>query len=148
MNGQVEALKWTFNELLLSQGRSVLLLQGDLKMGDEYNISGQAGAVGPDAQAHNPIFNQLVNHIDKSVDFAQLADELRMLREAMTNEAKETSHYIAVGEVAKAEEAAKSKDSSKVIQSLKSAGKWTGDVATKIGVSLAAELIKQSMGLS
>jgi hypothetical protein len=38
-------------------------------------------------------------------------------------EAQETGHYISLGEVAKVEEAAKTKDSSNVAESLKAAGK-------------------------
>lgn len=51
------------------------------------------------------------------------------------------------GSVMEAEVAAKVKDSSKVAESLKSAGKWTLDLASKIGASLAAEAIKHSMGM-
>lgn len=138
---KVDVLNLIFNP------RTVLNYQGDFQMGDEYNISGQAGAVGPNAHAHDMTFNQLVNHVEKSTDFAQLAKELIKLREAMAQEAKETSHYIAVGEVAKAEEAANNKDSSKLVESLKAAGKWTLEVATKIGTTLATDIIKQSMGM-
>ena len=54
---------------------------------------------------------------------------------------------MALGEVARAEEAAKAKDSSKVAESLKAAGKWTLDIATKIGTSLATEALKESLGM-
>jgi hypothetical protein len=56
-------------------------------------------------------------------------------------------HDIAVADVGKAKKAAEAKDSAKLAVSLKSAGKWALDVATKIGVSLATEAIKQSTGM-
>jgi hypothetical protein len=92
-------------------------------------------------------FNQIGGNIERSMDLSALAGELVALRAAMTQEATETGHYIAIGEVAKAEEAAKAKDLSKVAQSLKAAGKWTLDVATKIGTSLATEALKESIGI-
>lgn len=57
----------------------------------------------------------------------------------------EAEHYIAFGEIAKAEKSAKDEDSSGVAESLTSAGKWALDVAAKIGTSLATEAIKKSM---
>ena len=65
----------------------------------------------------------------------------------MSQEAKETEEHITVGNVAKAEQAAKDKNPSKVIESLKSAGEWALNIATKIGVSLATEALKQSIGM-
>jgi hypothetical protein len=115
-------------------------------VGDTYNTN-QAGAVGPYAHAHDMTFHQIGSRIEQSMDLSELAGELSQLRQAMSQEAKETSHHIAIGEVAKAEEAANARDSSKMAKSLKAAGKWTLDVATKIGTSLATEAIKESMGL-
>jgi hypothetical protein len=65
----------------------------------------------------------------------------------MSEEAKEPEHGTAIRAIATAEEAATAKDSSKVAESLKGAGKWALDVASKIGTSLATEAIKQSMGM-
>ena len=90
-------------------------------MGDEYNI-GLAGAAGPHAHAHDMIFQQIGGDIEKAMDLSQLAGELATLREAMSSEATEAEHYVALGEVAKAEQAAKAKDASKVAESLKGAG--------------------------
>jgi len=82
-----------------------------------------------------------------SRDLSELAGELATLRRAMKGEGTEPEHDAAVGEVAKAEQAAKAKDSSKVAESLKGAGKWALDVATKIGTTLASEALKESMGM-
>jgi uncharacterized protein YjbI with pentapeptide repeats len=144
LKGEVRALERTVDKLL---SRPTFYLQGgDARMGDEYKV-GQAGAVGPQSHAHDMTFNQIGGNIEKAMDLSELAGELATLREAMSREAAVSGHYIALGEVAKAEEAAKVKDSSKVAESLKAAGKWSLDVATKIGATLAAEALKESMGL-
>jgi hypothetical protein len=141
---EVRRLEWVVDKLL---SRPTFYLQrGDAIVGDEYNI-GQAGAVGPNAHAHDMTFNQIGGNIEKSMDLAKLADDLAKLRQAMKSEATEPEHDLAVSEIAKAEQAAKAKDSPKVAQSLKGAGKWALDVATKIGTSLATEAIKESMGM-
>ena len=80
-------------------------------------------------------------------DLSEVAGELARLRQAMRSEATEPEHAIAVSEVARAEQAAKAKDSAKVAQSLKRAGKSALDVATKIGTTLASEALKESLGL-
>ncbi len=105
------------------------------------------GTMGDGSQADNLTYNEIGHRIEQSVDMSQLARELSELRQAMSAEATNSAHFIAIGEVAKAEEAASAKDSSKVVESLKGAGKWALDTATKIGVSVASEAIKQSMGV-
>jgi len=117
----------------------------EVNMGDKYNV-GQAGAVGPNAHAHDMTFNQIWNQLQGSIDLAQLATELSALRQEMKKEAVEAEQDIAVSEVAKAEQAAMSGDGSKTLSHLRSAGRWALDVATKIGTSLAIEAIKKSMG--
>lgn len=118
--------------------------QGEITMRDLYT-TGQAGAIGPNAHAHDMTFNQIWNYMQSSVDLSQLANELTRLRQEMKKEAIEPEQDIAVSEIAKAEQAAKSGYGAKTLGHLKSAGKWAFDVATKIGTSLAAKAIKKSM---
>ena len=148
LGGQVQALKWTFNELLLNQKPTYYLKQGDIKMGDEYNISGQAGAVGPNSHAHDNTFNQIVNQLEKSINLADLAQQLAELRQATTAK-QDTSPQaaMAVGKLAEAEIAANEKNPSRVVQSLKAAGEWALDFAKEAGKEIAVEAIKQSMGM-
>jgi hypothetical protein len=144
LKSDVRRLEWTVDKIL---SRPTFYLQGgDARMGDEYNI-GQAGAAGPHAHAHDMTFQQIGGNIEKSIDLSELAGELATLRQAMKSEATEPAHDAAVGKVAEAEAAAQAKDSSKVAESLKGAGKWALDVATKIGTSLATEAIKESMSV-
>lgn len=117
-------------------------------MGDKYEISGQAGAVGPNANAHDMTFNQLVNHLEKSVDWTELAKQLSELRQEIAKrEDQSPQTAIALGKVAEAEVAATEKNSPKVIESLKAAGKWTLDFAKEVGKDLVVDIIKQSMGM-
>jgi uncharacterized protein YjbI with pentapeptide repeats len=120
--------------------------QGEVVMGDKYKVE-QAGAVGPHAHAHDMTFTQIVNQLEKSVDLSQLAEELSKVRQAMKAEAQEAEHDMAVSDVAKAEQAAKAKDASKVVEYLQSAGKWALEIASKIGVPLAIEALKQATRL-
>src|SRR5262245_57871120 len=64
----------------------------EVVMGDKYSVSGQAGAVGPQAHAHDMTFTQTWNQLESKVDLARLADELQRLRQAMEREASEPGH--------------------------------------------------------
>ena len=116
-------------------------------MGDQYNVSGQAGAVGPQAHAHDMSFSQTWQQLQSSIDLKNLATELQRLHDAMQRDAAEPSHQLAAGAVAAAEQAARQGDGPKVIEYLKSGGKWALSVAEKIGVAVAAAAIKGSLGL-
>jgi hypothetical protein len=76
-----------------------------------------------------------------------LAEELAKLRIAARQQSTEADHDAAVGAIAEAESAAKKGDEKSMIQYLAKAGSWALDVATKIGVSIAAEAIKKSLGM-
>jgi hypothetical protein len=126
---------------------SIYIEKGEFTMGDSYK-AGQAGAMGPHAQAHDMTFNQVQYQLPSSIDLTQLAIELSQLRQQMKKEAVEPDHDIAVSDIARAEQAAKAGDRSKIVEHLKGAGKWALDVATKIGTSLAVEAIKSASGLA
>jgi hypothetical protein len=115
-------------------------------MRDKYT-AGQAGAMGPNAHAHDINFNQLWNQLQDSIDLPQLANELSRLRQEMKKEAVAPDNDIAVSDVAKAEQAAKVGDGSKVIEHLRSAGSWALEVGTKVGTELAVKVIKAAIGI-
>ena len=116
-------------------------------MGDKYIVE-QAGSVGPQSHAQDITFNQNFNQTESSIDLARLADELRVLHQAMRQQAlTEPEHDLAISDISKAEQAAKTGDAAKTAQYLKSAGKWALDFASKIGASLVAESIKSSMDI-
>jgi uncharacterized protein YjbI with pentapeptide repeats len=148
LKGEVQALERTVDKILHSQKPNIYLSEGDLNTSsDTYNISGQAGAVGPNAHAHDMTFNQIGSRIEKSMDLTALASDLEVLRQALKKEATTEEHDIVVADVSKAKKAAEAKDTAMMVEYLKSAGKLALDVATKIGVSLATEAIKHSTGM-
>jgi hypothetical protein len=153
LQGGLEESRRIFSEFIAHQKPTYLLKsEGDIRMiddkGDTYNISGQAGAVGPNARAEHNTFNQTVNQGNDSLDLVALAAELTQLRIAIAKmQDPSPQAAIAVGEIAKAEIAAGEKDTPKVMGHLKVAGKWAFETATKIGTSIAAEVIKKSMEL-
>lgn len=123
---------------------SVETVEGDLFMGDVYNNQGQAGAFGANSTAYDFVMNQAN---DVYIDFERLAQELSTLQKAMKEKASSDEHDIAVGNVAMAKQAAQDKNGKMVLEKLKTAGKWALETATTIGTTVAAEVIKVSLGL-
>lgn len=116
-------------------------------MGDQYNVSGQAGAVGPQAHAHEMTFSQTWQQLQGTVDLGTLAAQLRTLQEAMQREGIEPGHRLAAGAVGAAEQSAREGDGPKVVEYLKAGGQWALSIAEKIGVGLATSVIKSALGL-
>ncbi len=118
---------------------------GELKMEENYTV-GQ-GVAGTHVHAHDMTFQQVsakqIGHLDMRI----LGVELASLRRKMKQAATEPDHDIAIGQIASAEAAAQKGDDGSVLRHLKSAGKWAFDVATKVGLNVAAEAIKKSIGL-
>jgi hypothetical protein len=118
--------------------------QGDSKVRDIYK-TGQAGAVGPAAHAHDMNFNQIwKEHVD-SIDLPTLASDLTKLTKALRAKADDPEHQIAIGNVAAAKKAAESGDGPKVLQYLRSAGAWALTVAEEITAKIAVEAITAAM---
>jgi hypothetical protein len=146
LEGEVKQLESVVDKLILRP--SIHIDNQEVSMGDKYEISGQAGAVGPNAHAHDMTFNQMVNHLETSIDWSELAKQLSELREEIAKrEDQSPQTAIALGRIAEAEIAATEKNAPKVIECLKAAGKWTLDFAKDIGKDLVVEIIKQSMGM-
>jgi hypothetical protein len=79
-------------------------------MGDQYNVSGQVGAVGPNADAHDMSFSQAWNRVENTVDLTRLAEELSRLHEALEWQATEPAQKLAAGAIAAAEQSARQRD--------------------------------------
>ncbi|MBP1146083.1 hypothetical protein JOE33_003006 [Pseudomonas sp. PvP027] len=119
----------------------------EFSMGDQYNITGQAGAVGPSSKAENNIFNQALQQAGATLDFAALAAELEILRKSLRAQATDFDHDQAIVSIGAAESSAMIQDGEGALKHLKSAGKWAFDMATEIGTSVAAQAIQKAMGL-
>jgi hypothetical protein len=125
----------------------IIINRGNLSVSqDNYKI-GQAGAVGPGAHAHDMNFNQIWNESAARIDTAQLATDLSQLRENLLKQASEPEQYIAIGEVAAAEAAAKAGDGPKALEHIKKAGSWVWDTGAKIGIGVAIAAAKGALGL-
>jgi hypothetical protein len=125
----------------------LVTVEGNLVMSnDSYNVSGQAGAVGPSASVSGGTFNQFVGGMN-GAQLGQLASELARLREMMREAAETPEQDMAVAEIATAEIAAEKGDTATVERSLSKAGKWAWSTANAIGTSLAASALKAALGL-
>jgi hypothetical protein len=137
LKGKVEALKETITEIWKGKEETI--------MGNNYEISGQVGTARKNARADHNTFNQIWNQSKDSIDLTKLTEELATLRATMKKEAVEVEEDDAVAEVGKALQEAKAGNGSKVLGQLKASGKWAFDTATKIGTSVAGDVIKKSM---
>ena len=132
----------------------IYLESGNLMIEDKSQRIGtveNAGAiVGGAAQISGGNFQGSISQaaaIVAEMDLAKLAAELSILREELQSKGTEVEHYQALTEVATAEKAAREGNRSAVISALGKAGSWVLSAATQIGATLAAEVIKASMGL-
>ncbi len=117
-------------------------------MGDQYTVSGQVGAQGANAHAHDITFNQIWNQAQGDINLSELADQLSTLRTALKREAADSDDYdIEIGAIAAAQRSAAAGDGPKALEQLSQAGTWVLDVATKVGVPVAVEALKHALGM-
>ncbi len=81
----------------------------------------------------------------KQPDLSQMSSDLEKLASALDGLAKDPEHYAEIGQVRGAAAAAKSGNGAKVLEFLSRLTNWTVDTATKIGITVVAELIKRQM---
>lgn len=143
----LEQITQVFNFTIYNTGE---LNMSNLKStkGDTYINHGQAGAIGANSQASNMSFQQIWHENKENIDLKALSEELFTLRTVMKGQAEDSSQDRSVAEISSAQEAAKTDNGADVIKHLKKAGQWALDVASKIGVSLAAETIKKALDAS
>ena len=120
--------------------------QGETTMGDKYE-AGQVGAQGANAHAHDMTFNQIWHQNRGEIDLNALNDDLIKLRSAMQTEASSAEHYSELGAIANAEIEAKKGNEVKTFEALSKVGKWSLNIAEKIGVGVATAAIKTSLGI-
>ncbi|KAA3657336.1 MAG: hypothetical protein DWQ04_28420 [Chloroflexi bacterium] len=130
---------------------NILILndKGDKIMGDQYNIekvSHSQMAIGSGNQINNSSIEQ--NNGLSNFNMTELIKELEEVRSAMENTPnKNSQQYSSIAEISQAEDAAKSGNQQAVWEHLKKSGTWAFDIATKIGVSVAASALKSALGL-
>ncbi|WP_295792053.1 hypothetical protein [Mucilaginibacter sp.] len=100
-----------------------------------------------DSNLTNVNFNKAWEQHEESIDLEKLSLQLSELKKDLLLQAKSGEDYAAIANVASAEEASKQGDGSRTMQFLAKAGNWALDTATKIGVTLAAAVLKDSIGV-
>lgn len=98
-----------------------------------------------DAQVSHAAMSQTVQA--PAIDLQKLADELERLRQDLQGRAATAQERAALEHVAEAERQARAGDQSRTLEHLKAAGKWALGFAEKVGVSLAAAVIRSSLGM-
>ena len=120
-------------------------LKGEVKVSN-YNFHGPVGAAGEHATATH--FTQIWNESGNSIDLGQLTTQLERLRQMVSGEPESEERKAALASVQSASERAAAKDGPGVLHTLSTAGQWTLDFASKIGVDLVVAAIKQAIGIA
>lgn len=122
-----------------------VIIGQEVIMGNKFE-AGQAGAMGPDAHAHDMTFNQIWNQTRDSIDLPTLALQLNSLRSEMAKTATSAEELAEVGAVASAELHAGKGEGGAALAALSKTGKWAVSVAEQIGVGVAAAAISTACG--
>lgn len=117
----------------------------EIVVGDKYEVSGQAAAIGRNAEANN--VNSYQFQLSPQVNMVALARELELLRSAMRQQASSPDQDQAVADVGQAMIAAEQGNEKGVWPHLKRAGNWALAVATSVGTSVASAAIKSALGM-
>ena len=113
-----------------------------------YEVSGQAGYVGPKGVSKENTFIQGAPQNTEPLDLAKLAEQLAAVRSAMKKAAPESTleQDDQIGHIAQAQLAAQEGDEAGALAHLKRAGTWALAVAKQIGMEIAALTIAHAMG--
>jgi hypothetical protein len=118
----------------------------DRSVSHNYSASGGATVVGQGAGVGGGI-QSTYHQSQQSLDLNALVKDLEHLRRKLKTQSSAPEHDIAIGQVAMAEEAARKGDEAGALSALKSAGIWVLGVAEKIGVNVASQALRVSLGL-
>lgn len=127
-----------FNEVEIFMGDKIT---GDKISGGKYEISGQAGAVGPEAKAERNVFTQDTGSSAGKVDLSNLANELSRLADLLR---QRTEDGQVVDKVQEAEEAASQDEPEKVTHALTGISGTPLSTAKELGTMNAFKAIRQS----
>jgi hypothetical protein len=101
-----------------------------LQVGDTY-AAGQAGSIGPGAQAAEMSFEQVSGAQGAARNLGSLAASLLSLRDAMRARCANADQELAIAEIAIAEDAAIQRNEPKVMEYLRKAGQWALEIAAQ-----------------
>jgi hypothetical protein len=117
-------------------------------VGVHYEVSGQAGYVGPAGVSKQSTFVQAVPPGAAALDLLTLAEQLAAVRSAMRNTAPQewtVEQDDQIGHVAGAQLAAQDEDEAGVLAHLKRAGAWALSVAKQTGMEVAAQTLARAI---
>ena len=123
-------------------GYAIGHVQGDLVMGDKYNVA-QAAAVGRQSAAVGSYLKQ--ENLRTGIDLRALAVDLATLRHGIASRIKSAEEAASYGALAEAEEAAMAGKAYAVEDALRRAGRWALEMATASGALLIAEALERSL---
>ena len=112
--------------------------------GDHIEVKGNVGSIGPHSIG-------TINHIEQweklkaTIDLGTLQRELEAIKHAMLARQPSNADLQQVAILAEAEDQAKKKDGTKVLQALSSLGKGVLELAKTLGVELAANVIAEAI---
>ena len=107
---------------------------------------GSAAIVGNGNQIHNSTISNVVTYaFPDNTNYAELVVELEQLKKLLLDRATEPEHLHQISHVMYAIQAAKAENGNKVIESLKSGGKWVLDGVKDIATDVLAEVIKKTI---
>lgn len=108
---------------------------------DQYNIYGQAAAVGPSSTALRNTLHQTPTNTPTYLNMRDLALDLKILAKAMEVQATQPQHLVAISKILSAEQAAISNDETLTLLNLKLAGEWPLEIASKTNRNTASRAI-------
>jgi internalin A len=113
-------------------------------VGNQFNFYGPVGAAGENV--HVDTVDQRTQSVDlNNLNFAALSAQLEQVRRAALEEASAPEHYRMIGDIKAAEDAAAKADKPALLTNLKAAGKWSLEVAEKVGAAALAKVIEHAM---
>jgi len=142
-----EDIKWRFGpDFIVSKDKVPTIQPTEIHVSQKFVIN-QPGVVVAGGEATNFTVNQSLSGAT-DLDLNKLATELAVLVASLRDNPNDgETREPAIRAVAAAHREAEKGNGAGVLENLSKAGEWVLNVATKIGVPVAAEAIKRSLGL-
>jgi hypothetical protein len=118
-------------------------IEGNVIYGDQYEITGQAGAVGPNAHVDSAQMEQIWRGLADEIDMDRLRGELDSLRRELMARRLTADDDRVILEITQATQAAEQGNGPGTLSHLARTGRWALSTAREIGVDLAATVIKE-----
>lgn len=118
-------------------------IEGNVISGDQYEVTGRAGAVGPNAHVDSARMEQIWTRLADEIDMDRLRGELDSLRQELMARRLTADDDRVILEITQAAQAAEQGNGPGILSHLARTGRWALSTAKDIGVDLAAAMIKE-----